>query len=191
MANTRSNTIGHVDAYGKSNVSDTPVVIFDKGDAKFIFLYVSASDVLNMRQISPLASPSAAAQSCEDPGCSPERTHVLLGLRQISDALLRAGTLGPVRGGGDEGTGLHRSLYVVVVPDLVESTIFTADGDRIAMHRLDRRFDICRSVGGGSGGYDASVREGGVRRECLEEGSGDVEEVNDLLLRRVIGVAVR
>ena len=191
MAITRSNTIGRVDAYGKINGSDTPVVIVDYHDANAIFSYVFACGVLNMRQFPPLASPSASTQSCEDPGCSPERNDILLGLRQISDALRRAGTFGPVRGGGDEGTGLHRSLHVVVVPDLVESTVFTADGDRIPMHRLDSRFDICRSVGGGSGGYDASVCECGVRRECLEEGSGDVEEVNDLLLRRVIGVAVR
>lgn len=113
-------------------------------------------------------------------------------LRQVLDPRARAVRAAAARCRGHEDARLRRPPGVEEVPDLIQLVrLLAPDDGRRAVAPLQRGGDGRLRVRRARGGRDARGGEEGVRVQRLEEGDGLVHEVDDLLRRRVVVVALR
>ena len=111
-------------------------------------------------------------------------------LRGPLDAVLRAGALGTIGLAGHVLAVLGVALDIEEVPDLVEGLAGAGHGRGGAVALLQGIGDLLERVGLGGGRLDAGVGEELVGVELLEQRDRLVEEVDDLLLRLVVLVAL-
>ena len=86
---------------------------------------------------------------------------------------------------------MYAALHVIEIPYFVQLVcIRTLNDGTNTSRRLESCKYLSRCVGRGRGGDNASVGQPSVRRQGFEQGDDFVEEIDDLLLRGIIGIAV-
>ena len=92
---------------------------------------------------------------------------------------------------GDEHSRLYAALNVIKIPYFVQLVcICTLNDGTNTSRRFKSRKYLGRCVGCRRGGNNASVSQPSVRRQSFEEGDDFIEEIDDLLLRGIVGITV-
>lgn len=94
--------------------------------------------------------------------------------------------------GWDECSRLHTALDIVEIPDFVQLVgVLALNNSSDTSWCFQRRQNSRRCVRRCGRRHDTRVREPGIRRECLEQSHHRIEEIHNLFLWGVTGVAVR